>query len=227
MYLSNRDIKWAIECSHLIVDPRPEELESGYDETSIDLHLGPVSEAKIWDVSRFAQDAAISGGKGPELSIGSFKYENFSGKYLVDPPKESSDSDLRKSQLVCLRGSQVIVKPGGFVLWMTREVIGTPVKNPSLICFVNAKSTKARTGIIVHFTAPTIHAGWSGSIALEIANHGPFHLVLEEGNAIAQLTVAQITTSPDLALKKKSSQTAFQAHASGARADNSDSKSNR
>jgi dCTP deaminase len=213
MYLSNRDIQWAIECGHLIVTPRPEELKCGYDETSIDLHLGPVSEAKIWDVNRFQSDNAISGNKGPELRIGAFKYEDFAGRYLISPP---SHSKCGPDDLVCLRGEEVIVKPGGFLLWMTKEKIGTPKNNPRLICFVNAKSTKARTGIVVHFTAPTIHAGWSGLIALEIANHGPFDLVLQEDDAIAQLTVAQISTSPDPKLRTKKSETEFQVHASGA-----------
>lgn len=39
MYLSNRDIRWAIDRGTLIVDPRPEALGAGYDETAIDLHL--------------------------------------------------------------------------------------------------------------------------------------------------------------------------------------------
>jgi deoxycytidine triphosphate deaminase len=64
-------------------------------------------------------------------------------------------------------------------------------------------------------TAPTIHAGWNGKITLEIANHGPFHLVLKEGDVIAQLTVASITSSPDLKLKISPSQTAGQSHVTG------------
>jgi hypothetical protein len=40
------------------------------------------------------------------------------------------------------RGPEVIVKPGGFVLWQTKEKVGTPVKNPGLICFVDGKSTR-------------------------------------------------------------------------------------
>ena len=55
MYLSNRDIKWAIECGHLIVKPRPEEMSKGYDETSIDLHLDAVKEAQIWDLDALRQ----------------------------------------------------------------------------------------------------------------------------------------------------------------------------
>jgi deoxycytidine triphosphate deaminase len=103
----------------------------------------------------------------------------------------------------------------GFLLWATKEWIGTPVKNPELICFVNAKSTRARTGIIVHFTAPTIHAGWEGKITLEIANFGPFHLVLQENDVIAQLTVATISSAPDLTLKVGRSMTAQQVDVTG------------
>jgi deoxycytidine triphosphate deaminase len=51
MYLSNRDIKWAVDCGRLIVSPRPEDAGEGYDETSIDLHLDRIEEAKIWDVA--------------------------------------------------------------------------------------------------------------------------------------------------------------------------------
>jgi hypothetical protein len=58
--------------------------------------------------------------------------------------------------------------------------VGTPAVNPALICFVDGKSTRSRTGILVHLTAPTIHAGWSGKITLEIANVGPFHSAGQE-----------------------------------------------
>jgi dCTP deaminase len=53
----------------------------------------------------------------------------------------------------------------------------------------------------VHLTAPTIHAGWEGQILLEIANLGPFDFVLKGGDAIAQLTVATISSATDLSLK--------------------------
>jgi dCTP deaminase len=215
MFLSNRDIRWAIDCQQLIVEPRPEESGLGYDETSIDLHLDEVQEARIWDVESFARKQAESGAKGPELHLGRFAYGRFSEDYLIDPPEEAGDDGERARQLVCRRGRQVIVKPGGFLLWTTKERVGTPPTNPRLISFVNAKSTRARTGLIVHMTAPTIHAGWEGKITLEIANSGPFHFVLEENDVISQLTVAYITSTPDLALKKLNSQTAGQTHVSG------------
>jgi deoxycytidine triphosphate deaminase len=46
MFLSDRDLRWAIETARLIIDPKPE----AYDPTSIDLHLDRMDEAKVWDV---------------------------------------------------------------------------------------------------------------------------------------------------------------------------------
>jgi dCTP deaminase len=195
----------------LVVSPRPEELGEGYDETSIDLHLDRVDEARVWNEEKLERRERTRGGRGPEVHIGRFNYGEFSEEYLVPPPAEDENTE----QKVCQRGNQIIVRPSGFLLWTTKEVVGTPAKSPELICFLNAKSTRARTGILVHFTAPTIHAGWQGNITLEIANLGPFHFVLQENDVIAQLTVATISSPPDLRLKKGKSQTAGQAHASG------------
>jgi len=197
VYLSNRDIKWAIDCGKLIVNPRPEEFGAGYDETSIDLHLDAVDQAKIWDSEALAASEAERGGKGPEVYLGTFNWGRFSERYLIPPPPE----DRTRSQPVCRRGEQVIVRTGGFLLWTTKEWVGTPARNPELICFVNAKSTRARTGLLVHLTAPTIHAGWEGKIFLEIANLGPFDFILRENDAMAQLTVATITSATDLSLR--------------------------
>jgi deoxycytidine triphosphate deaminase len=101
------------------------------------------------------------------------------------------------------------------------EYVGTPEKNPNLICFVDGKSTRARTGILVHLTAPTIHSGWRGKIVLEIANVGPFHFVLQEKDVIAQLTVATISSAPELSLKSSSSITQGQEHVTGRPLDSS------
>jgi dCTP deaminase len=43
---------------------------------------------------------------------------------------------------------------------------------------VEGRSSLARLGVMVHLTAPTIHAGFDGFITLEVINHGPFHLRL-------------------------------------------------
>jgi dCTP deaminase len=76
------------------------------------------------------------------------------------------------------------------------EEVGTPKVNADLICFVDGKSTKARSGMIVHLTAPTIHSTWTGNVVLEIVNLGPFDLVFHQGDAVAQLTVCKISSPP-------------------------------
>ena len=51
---------------------------------------------------------------------------------------------------------------------------------------------KARCGVGIHVTAPTIHAGWRGTITLEITNHGPLPMRLRPGLPICQLIVEQV-----------------------------------
>jgi dCTP deaminase len=202
MYLSDRDLKWAIDCRKLIVDPRP----SAIDSTSIDLHLDAVTEA---DVGALGEERQIQGEAPYELRIGKFDYRKFSGKYLMDPPDDSQ-------ALVFRRGSEVVVKPRGFLLWQTKEVVGTPEEGANLICFIDGKSTRARTGLLVHLTAPTIHASWSGEVTLEIANLGPFHFILKEDDVIAQITVAMVSSIPAQNMKTGGSVTYRQLGVTGA-----------
>lgn len=191
MFLSDRDLSWAIETGRLIIDPHPKKI----DPTSIDLHLDSIVEAKVWDLAKISEDNKTFGLKPGELRIGTFDYRKFSSKYLMSLPKHEEGT-------VFNRGNQVIVKPGGFLLWQTKESVGTPEDTADLICFVEGKSTRARTGILVHMTAPTIHSTWVGNITLEIANLGPFIFVLEEDDVIAQLTVCTISSPPVESMQK-------------------------
>jgi dCTP deaminase len=59
-----------------------------------------------------------------------------------------------------------------------------------------AVSTLARLDLGVHVTAPTIHAGWNGKIALEIAHHGTVPIRLVPGLRICQLIVEQLFGTP-------------------------------
>lgn len=186
MYLSDRDLKFAVETGQLIVNPAPEE----YDTTSIDLHLDNVNEAKIWNVAEFKRKQE-STGNDSWLRVGKYKYRIFSQEFYQAVPTDSSPENL-----VYRNGDRVILRPRGFLLWQTREVVGTPEIDPRLICFINGKSSSARSGLLVHMTAPTIHAGWWGQITLEIANLGPFDLCLAEGDAISQIVVATISSPP-------------------------------
>lgn len=143
-----------------------------------------------------------------ELRIGRFEYSKFAPKYLKPPASNKDD-------LVFRRGHQIVIKPQGFLLWQTKERVGTPEEGANLICFIDGKSTRARTGLLVHLTAPTIHASWSGKVTLEIANLGPFHFVLEEGDVIAQITVAMISSIPAENMKRAGSVTYRQTEVTG------------
>lgn len=189
MYLSDGELKKAIDDKTLVFHPPPDVI----DPTSIDLHLGSIAEAKVWDIEKYTAHQNDAGNSRPELRIGQYNLARFSSRYLTTPP---DFDESRSGPLVSKRINQVIVRPGGFVLWQTKEKVGTPQEGAKLICFVDGKSTRARAGILVHLTAPTIHSAWAGVIVLEIANVGPFDIVLQENDVIAQLTVAQITSPP-------------------------------
>jgi dCTP deaminase len=184
MYLSDRDLKFAVETGQLIISPPPKE----YDTTSVDLHLDNVNEAKIWNVEAFKQKQ-LSSGSDTWLRVGKYKYRTFSQEFYQNVPDDPNE-------LVYRDGKRVILRPGGFLLWQTCEAVGTPENDPRLICFINGKSSSARSGLLVHMTAPTIHAGWWGQITLEIANLRPFDLCLAEGDAISQIVVATISSPP-------------------------------
>lgn len=186
MYLSDRDLKHAVKTGRLIVDPPPAE----YDTTSIDLHLDHVDEARIWDVDTFRAHQREAGQK-PWLRIAGLKIRDLSRAYGKPVP-----SDPAPNNLVYRDGENVIVRPGGFLLWQTRETVGTPESDSELICFIDGRSSSARVGLTVHMTAPTIHAGWWGQITFEIANLGPFEIALAEGDAISQIVVATISSPP-------------------------------
>ncbi len=189
MYLSDRDLRRAVESGRLIVDPPPAE----YDTTSIDLHLDRVEEARVWDVDAF-RAGQLNAGQAPRLRVGNLNLRAFSREFAKPVPTDPRNPVYRD-------GDQVIVRPGGFFLWQTREIVGTPEADSDLICFIDGRSSSARVGLTVHMTAPTIHAGWWGQITFEIANLGPFELCLAEGDAISQIVVATISSPP---LKRKS-----------------------
>jgi deoxycytidine triphosphate deaminase len=209
MFLSDRDLEWAIARGHLIVESTSRKPRA-IGPTSIDLHLDRVEEAKVWDIAKFKeQNRKLGHGDFPELPIGTFDYKAFAGEFQKSPPTVLGSEDT--ADLVFRRGHEIIVRPGGFVLWQTKERVGTPEEGAQLICFVDGKSTKARTGIVIHMTAPTIHAAWGAwPVTLEIANLGPFHFVLKEDDAIAQITVATISSVPAKTMKQAGSVTVGQ-----------------
>lgn len=63
---------------------------------------------------------------------------------------------------------------------------------------VEGRSTLARLGLVVHLTAPVIHAGFSGIIALEMYHFGPHPLRLWPGkHPICQLIFERVGEEPE------------------------------
>jgi hypothetical protein len=88
MYLSDRDLEFAVKTGQLIVDPAPTE----FDTTSIDLHLDNVHEAKIWNVEEFKRKQAEAGNDS-WLRVSKYKYRIFSREYYQNVPEDPSPSN--------------------------------------------------------------------------------------------------------------------------------------
>jgi len=95
------------------------------------------------------------------------------------------------------------LEPQRFVLGQTIEQLSLPIDIPAnrvlkrcVAARFEGKSSRARTGLLVHFTAPTIHPGFSGPITLEIINLGPVPFVLREGMPIGQLILEEVEGLP-------------------------------
>jgi dCTP deaminase len=72
------------------------------------------------------------------------------------------------------------------LLAWTKEDIILPYTS-RIAARVEGKSGLARLGLLVHMTAPTIHAGFRGQIQLEMCNLGPYDIILDAGMTICQL----------------------------------------
>src|SRR5262249_55912295 len=85
-----------------------------------------------------------------------------------------------------------------FVLGRTRERVHLPIREEgkTLAARVEGKSSRARCGLLVHFTAPTVHAGFEGTITLEMINLGAYPILLFPGMEICQLIIERVEGLP-------------------------------
>jgi dCTP deaminase len=91
-----------------------------------------------------------------------------------------------------------VLRPNRLVLARTHERIELPIDSNGecLAARVEGKSSYARCGLLVHFTAPTIHAGFCGTITLELCNLGPLSIALYPRTPICQLIVETVRGVP-------------------------------
>ncbi len=169
MILTDREIKIAIDRGQIDVDPKPE--PEAFSSTALDLTLN--SKARI-----FKQAV----GQGINFDPGATAYNFHSTIGLVT-------TEVRLDPTYSLSNNTLLLA------WTT-EKLALPV-NSRLAARVEGKSALARIGMGVHITAPTIHAGFTGHLQLEIINHGPAPIILRTGMRICQIIFEVTLGTPD------------------------------
>jgi len=106
----------------------------------------------------------------------------------------------QNSEILKIRKDQPYsLEKNKFVLAKTLETVEFPLRKEGDVSYsarVEGKSSLARCGILVHFTAPTIHAGFSGTITLEIINLGFQKFLLTPEMFICQLIIEEVKGCP-------------------------------
>jgi dCTP deaminase len=170
--LTDREIKISLERKLIVIDPPP--ADGAFSSTSVDLTLDAA-------LRRFREGA---GGVRREIDPSDPTY---SFQEAVAELTDAVQIDARDG---------FKLHPRALVLGWTAERIN--LKSESRVAaWIEGKSSLARLGLAVHVTAPTIHAGFRGSIQLEIVNHGPWPIVLRPGMRVCQLVIKQTLGVPD------------------------------
>jgi len=179
MILSNVSIHEALDNGWLKIDPEPTprtRVQGGpkcpYQTSAVDLRLGD-------EIAYFREGIPAQ----IDLRKGDFNA-------MFGPLSERRS--LTEDQPFVLR-------PHKLVLGKTFERVTFPLQSPgtpSLAARVEGKSSYARCGLLVHFTAPTIHAEFDGTITLELINLGPLDIALYPRMPICQLIIEQVHGAP-------------------------------
>jgi dCTP deaminase len=179
MILSNVEIQRAIDEKRLLIEPEPTPRQPTgiagedcpYQTSSVDLRLGD-------QISYFKEGLPLD----INLSRGGFAR-------LFGPMSESQTISS---------GQPFVLRPNRLVLGRTLEKVSLPIvaDGQSLAARGEGKSSYSRCGLLVHFTAPTIHACFSGTITLELINLGPCNISLYPGTPICQLIVETVFGVP-------------------------------
>ena len=179
MILSDGEIKAALRRKAIIIDPDPEETQ--FTTSALDLFLGEeVLELKS------ADELAKEEPSGVERPL------------IVDPGRIDVRNMLQKYARPVRRedDGSFILQPNRFTVGITRESVELP-RESKIAARVEGRSTLARLGLVVHLTAPTIHAGFAGKIVLEMYNFGNYPLRLRPGRlAICQLIFERLGQVP-------------------------------
>ncbi len=177
MILSNVGIQAALDAQDLVITPepsprKPTEYQNScpYDTCSVNLQLGD------------------------EISI--------------PKPGKPFTLDLRRGgvakflpefhESIIIGSGGYALAPNHFILAKTKERVHLPIRDgrPCYAARIEGRSSFARVGLLVHFTAPTIHAGFEGTIALEMINLAMYPITLFAGMEVCQLIIETVQPAP-------------------------------
>jgi len=176
MILSDVEIQEAVANGVIVIDPPPP--EERYTTSAVDLLLGDE-----FVVPKAPEELEKEEPPGVEthrvLDLLKIDLAGWLRKYGV-----------RKSE----PDGTFVLDPGRLVLGKTKEYIELPTH---IAARVEGRSTLARLGLLVHLTAPTIHAGFKGCVVLEMYNVGPYPLRLTPGLQICRIIFEKLSASAE------------------------------
>jgi dCTP deaminase len=178
MILCNKDIQKALDEKWIIIEPEPtprvplaDGSECPYQTSAVDLRLG---HEVSWLKAGLSLNISLRSGGLPRLLASNCvtKTLDLNEPYTLDP--------------------------GKFILAKTYEKIELPIREtgPWYAARVEGRSSYARCGLLIHFTAPTIHIGFRGTITLEVMNFGSYPIALYPRTPICQLIFEQVSDMP-------------------------------
>jgi dCTP deaminase len=173
MILSDTQIRRALDTGRVVIDPSPR--EDQFAPSAVDLHVG--EQFRAWKPMPSAHRRTI---RLSEINLPDC------AELMEELPREPDGG--------------VVIEPGQFVLSSTLERVGLPIDS-RLAARVEGRSSYARLGLVVHMTAPTIHAGFEGQVVLEIMNFGPYPLQLDPRRThICQVIFEELGEDPTIAI---------------------------
>lgn len=101
----------------------------------------------------------------------------------LDPQRSDSRQGRYQSRHLVSKGQRFFLHPGELVLAGTLEYFRLP---NTISGYVTSRSRWGRAGLVIA-TATAVQPGYTGSITLELINHGEVPLVLYPGFSVAQL----------------------------------------
>ncbi|XRX42536.1 MAG: dCTP deaminase [Buchnera aphidicola (Eriosoma harunire)] len=165
MRLSDQDIEGWLDSGLLKITPRPD--KKHIHGVTVDIKLG--NKFRVFQ----KKNAHVINLNGKKQEI----------QQVLDR--------MMSPEMTLLNTEFFALKPGSFVLSLTKEMIILP---SFLVGWLDGRSSLARLGLMVHATSHRIDPGWIGYIVLEIYNLGEMTLLLQPGMLIGAISFESLSS---------------------------------